>query len=45
LSRVQFEVPRKQADGTWSVLALGRPAVPCSFAVFIVDEHGMVTVR
>ena len=43
LDRAEFENPRRQADGSWSVLVWRLPKTPGGHRVIRISEQGQVT--
>jgi hypothetical protein len=43
LDRAEFETPRRQADGSWSVLVWRLPKVPGGHRVIHINDKGQVT--
>jgi len=43
LDRAEFETPRRQADGSWSVLVWRLPKTPGGHRVIHINDQGQVT--
>jgi hypothetical protein len=43
LDRAEFETPKRQADGSWTILVWRRPATPGGHRFITIDATGKVT--